>query len=173
MKLHIWLVWVGTQLKQLLSGVPDALWVRYLDLSMKNEPNFHIIMVQGVKNHKIRICEQNLYSEHLKLHIWSVWVGTQLKELLSGVPDALWVRYLDLSMKNEPNFHIIMVQGVKNHKIRICEQNLYSEHLKLHIWSVWVGTQLKQLLSAVPDALWVRFVDLNIANGPNFNENRG
>ena len=36
-----------------------------------------------------------------------------------------------------------------------------------------MGTQLQQLLSAVPDALWVRFVDLNIANGPNLNENRG
>ena len=63
------------------------------------------------KIYKIPICGQNLPSEHLKLHIWLVWVGTQLKELLSGVPDALWVRYFDLSMKNEPNCHIIMVQG--------------------------------------------------------------
>ena len=75
-----------------------------------------------------------------------------MKELLSGVPDALFVRCLDLNMKNVPNCHIIMVQGVKNHKICICEQNLHSEYLKLHIWSVWVGTQVKELLSAVPDA---------------------
>ena len=36
---------------------------------------------------------QNLHSEHLILHIWSVWVGTQLKQLLSGVPYALGVNF--------------------------------------------------------------------------------
>ena len=65
----------------------------------------------GVKNHKIRICEQNLHSEHLILHIWSVWVGTQLKQLLSGVPYALGVKFLGSKDENEPNCRIIMVHG--------------------------------------------------------------
>ena len=65
----------------------------------------------GARNHKICICEHNLHSEHLILHIWSLWVGTQLTQLLSGVADALWVRFLDLKMKNEPNCHNIMAHG--------------------------------------------------------------
>ena len=64
-----------------------------------------------VRIHKIRICEHNLHPEHLILHIWSLWVGTQLTKVLSSVPDALLVRFLDLKMKNEPNYHNIMAHG--------------------------------------------------------------
>ena len=124
-------------------------------------------MAHGVRNHKFRICEHNLHSEHLILHIWALRVGTQLTKLLSGVPDALWVRFVDLKMKNEPNCQIVMAHGVRNHKFRICEHNLHSEHLILHIWALRVGTQLTKLLSGVPDALWVRFVDLKMTNEPN------
>ena len=81
----------------------------------------------GVTNNKIIICEKNLHTEHLKLHIWLVWVCTHLNELLLGLLDALWIIFLDLNMKNEPNHHIIMVRGVKKHKIGICEQNLLTE----------------------------------------------
>ena len=82
---------------------------------MKNEPNCQIVMAHGVRNHKFRICEHNLHSEHLILHIWALRVGTQLTKLLSGVPDALWVRFVDLKMTNEPNCHIIMAhEGQKS-----------------------------------------------------------
>ena len=64
-----------------------------------------------VRNHKIRICEHNLPSEHLILYIWSLWVSTQLTKLLSGVRDALWVIFLDLKIKNEPKCHIIKANG--------------------------------------------------------------
>ena len=39
LKHHIWLAWVGTQLKALIQGVSDALEVKFEDLSLKNEPN--------------------------------------------------------------------------------------------------------------------------------------
>ena len=102
---------MGTQLTKLLSSVPDTLSARFLDLKMKNEPNCHNIMAHGVRNHNIRICEHNLHTEHLILHIWSLCVGNQLTPLLSGVPDDFWVRFLDLKMKNEPNYHNIMAHG--------------------------------------------------------------
>ena len=62
------------------------------------------------QNYKIRICEQNLQSGHLKLQIWLLWVDTQLKQFVLGVPDALSARCFGLSMTNDPNCHIIMVQ---------------------------------------------------------------
>ena len=65
--------------------------------------------------------------KHVKLHIWPVWVGTHLKQLLLGLRDAFVIIFLDLNMKNEPNCHIIMVRGLKNHKISICEHNLHTE----------------------------------------------
>ena len=56
------------------------------------------IIVQGVKNHKIRTCGQNLHSKPLELHICSVWVDTQLKQLLLGVLYALCAIFLGLNM---------------------------------------------------------------------------
>ena len=47
--------------------------------------------------------------EHLKHHIWLVWVGNQLKTLIKGVLDALEVKFDDPSMKTEPIYQILMV----------------------------------------------------------------
>ena len=72
-------------------------------------------MVQWVKNHEIHICGQNLHSEKVKLYMWLVWVDTQLEELISGVSDAVSVIFVDVKLKNEPNYQICIVQGVKKH----------------------------------------------------------
>ncbi len=60
---------------------------------------------------------KNLVAGYVKLHIRSVWVGTQLKQLLLGVPVALCAIFLGLNMNNEPKCHIIMVHGGQNHQI--------------------------------------------------------
>ena len=69
-------------------------------------------MVYGGKK-KLAFVNKIFALKHVEFHIWSVWVVTHLKQLLLDVSDALGVWFLDLNMKNEPGYHIIMVHRGK------------------------------------------------------------
>ena len=82
-----------------LAGYPDEAiafkGLRYLTCHVFGSKHGKLVQLSYnygpwvIKNHKIHAGGQNLHSKHTKLHIWPVWVDTQLKRLLSGVLDAM------------------------------------------------------------------------------------
>jgi len=64
----------------------------------------YVIMVCGSQKVAKSAFENKIFAlKHVKLHVWPVCVGTHLKQIILGVPDALGIIFLDLNMKNEPN----------------------------------------------------------------------
>jgi hypothetical protein len=67
-----------------------AVSVIFVDVNLKNEPNYQLFIVRGgSKTTKSTSASKIFTLEQVKLHIWLVWVDTQLEEVISDVSDAV------------------------------------------------------------------------------------